>query len=202
MATGRGGMVAAGLVALVAAGCGGVDRRFVVESNVPNAQVTIDQNRVGPAPAHSPFEFYGKYTITVAHPDYQTKTECVEVRAPWYAYPPFDLLTEVFWPFPVEDVRRLYVPLEPARRPDVGEIMTAAEALRERGHALPPPKDPARPKPPEGPPPGAGLPPGPALPPGGPPPGRNPVPVPTNTPEGTQPRPPAASPLLPSVLPP
>ncbi|MBX9627891.1 MAG: PEGA domain-containing protein, partial [Gemmataceae bacterium] len=136
------------LLPCLVAGCGGVDRRFVVESNVPGAQVSIDRQRVGSAPAHRPFEYYGCYTITVSHPDYQTRTERVEVSAPWYAYPPFDFLAEVMWPFRIEDVRRFYFPLEPARRPDVGELVTAADALRERGQNLPPPADPAPPDPP------------------------------------------------------
>ena len=193
-----------GLLALLAAGCGGVDRRFVVESNVPNAQVAIDQRRVGPAPAHAPFEYYGKYLITVSHPDYQTRTECVEVPAPWYSYPPFDLLAEVFWPVRIEDVRRLYVPLEPAVRPDVGELVTAADALRERGHNLPPPADPARPKPPpEVQPPVPQPPPQPLPGPGLPPwaaPGQvptSPAPQPTRPPSSPAP----TSPLIPSVQP-
>jgi hypothetical protein len=192
---GRRGLAAAGLAALAAAGCGGVDRRFVVESNVPNAQVTIDQRRVGPAPAYAPFEYYGKYRITVSHPDYQTNTQCVDVPAPWYAYPPFDLFAEVFWPVRIDDVRRLYVPLEPARRPDVGELVTAADALRERGHALPPPPDPAPPKMPAEPPPPA------AAPPPGLPPWATPGPVPVAPPTRPPAAPPPTSPLIPSVQP-
>src|SRR5438132_1165351 len=41
--------------AAAATGCGGVSRRFVIESNVPNAQVYIDDKPVGPAPAHAQF---------------------------------------------------------------------------------------------------------------------------------------------------
>lgn len=204
---GRRGLAVTGLAALAAAGCGGVDRRFVVESNVPNAQVTIDQKRIGPAPAHAPFEYYGKYLITVSHPDYQTQTKCLEVPAPWYAYPPFDLLTEVFWPVRIEDVRRLYFPLEPAVRPDVGELVTAADALRERGQNLPAPADPAPPKVPQQPaePPAVVQPPPtPALPPwtnpgsvAPPPPAA--VTPPARPPAGPGPAP--RSPLIPSVQP-
>jgi hypothetical protein len=51
----------AGLLAiLTATGC--VDRKFVIESNIPNAQVYIDNKSIGAAPAYSPFEYYGYYT--------------------------------------------------------------------------------------------------------------------------------------------
>lgn len=173
-----GSRAAVGLLAaaLLGTGCGGVNRRFVVESNVPNAQVTIDQRRVGAAPAHAPFDYYGVYTITVSHPDYQTHTQRVHVPAPWYAYPPFDFLAEVLWPFRVEDVRRYYFPLDPARRTDVAELLTAADALRDRGLNLPPPEHPAAEPPPTPPPPVTTPVPAPAP---APPPGPAPLPPPS-----------------------
>ncbi|MBN9524174.1 PEGA domain-containing protein [bacterium] len=133
---------AVAVVALAAAGCGGVNRRFVVESNVPTAQVYIDNKPVGAAPAHAPFEYYGYYTIRLVHPDHETLTRRVHVVAPWYAYPPFDFLADVFWPFRVEDVRRYYFELTPIRRPDPGELIQNADALRTRGINLPPSDEP------------------------------------------------------------
>ncbi len=130
-------------VALLAAGCGGVNRRFVVESNVPTAQVYIDNKPVGAAPAHAPFEYYGYYTVRLVHPDYETVTKRVHVVAPWYAYPPFDFFADVLWPFGVEDVRRYYIELSPRRQPDPGELILNADALRLRGINLPPAEDPA-----------------------------------------------------------
>jgi hypothetical protein len=138
--SGRAGWVVAG--ALLAAGCGGVNRRFVVESNVPTAQVYIDNKPVGAAPAHAPFEYYGYYTIRLVHPDHETLTRRVHVVAPWYAYPPFDFLAEVLWPFRVDDVRRYYFELDPIRRPDPGELIQNADALRLRGINLPPSENP------------------------------------------------------------
>ncbi|HSQ55829.1 MAG TPA: PEGA domain-containing protein, partial [Gemmata sp.] len=73
MTSGRAWGLGAILAAAACAGC--VDRRFVVESNIPNAQVYIDNLPVGAAPAHSPFEYYGNYTFTVVHPGFETKTE-------------------------------------------------------------------------------------------------------------------------------
>lgn len=130
-------------VGLLLAGCGHVNRRFVIESNVPNAQVYIDNKYMGAAPAHAPFEYYGYYTVRLVHPDHDTLTRRVHVVAPWYAYPPFDFLADVLWPFGVEDVRRYYFEMTPLRRPDPGELIQNADALRLRGVNLPQADDPA-----------------------------------------------------------
>ncbi len=177
----------AGIVLLVLTGCGGVNRRFVIESNVPNAQVYIDNVPVGPAPAHAPFEYYGHYNVKLVHPDHQTENQRVHVVAPWYAYPPFDFLAEVVWPFRIDDVRRYYIEMSPAVRTDTGELIQNADALRMRGMTLPIPEEPASPReqaPPVGLPPAA-VPPGAVLPP----------------PAPTAPALPSPSPLIPSVAP-
>ena len=139
-------VVAASLALLAGAGCGGVNRRFVIESNVPNAQVYVNNRAIGAAPAHASFEYYGYYNIELVHPDYQRETHRVQVRAPWYGYPPFDFLAEVIWPFKVDDVRRYNFELKPAVRTDTGELIVNAENLRERGLNLPVPEQPAEPR--------------------------------------------------------
>jgi len=135
----------AGLLAvLVCAGC--VERKFVVESNVPNAQVYIDNRSIGAAPAYAPFEYYGYYTITVVHPGYETRVIRQHIAAPWYGYPPFDFLAEALWPFPIRDTRRVYVELCQAPQVRGDDILRAADELRQRGTMLPPPDRPAEPR--------------------------------------------------------
>jgi hypothetical protein len=128
--------------ALAAAGC--VDRRFVIESNVPTAQVYIDDRWVGPAPAYAPFEYYGFYTIKIVQPGFETLEKRVHVAAPWYAYPPFDFLAEVVWPFRITDRRGMYFELQPAQQARTEELIEAADRLRERGWNLPAPSEPSR----------------------------------------------------------
>jgi hypothetical protein len=185
------------LAALAATGCGGVSRRFVIESNVPNAQVYIDDKPVGPAPAHAQFEYYGHYTITLVHPGYEPLRQRVNVAAPWYSYPPFDFLAEVVWPFKIEDVRRHYFELVPAQQIPTDELINNADALRQRGWNLRPPSRPDTPR--------DGGPPGPILGPPVGPPGATPLPPPTplpgpGAPPGGTPLPPP-NPLVPSVAP-
>lgn len=132
----------------IATGC--VERRFIIESNIPEAQVYIDHNPIGAAPAHAAFDYYGKYNITIVHPGYETFTKDVPVEAPWYSYPPIDFLAEVIWPFPIRDNRRYYFPLQELPRTRVDDLLTNAEALRKRGEQLPTPAQPAPPKVPAG----------------------------------------------------
>lgn len=133
--------VLAAFIVAASTGCGGVNRRFVIESNVPNAQVYINNRPVGAAPAHAQFEYYGYYNIELVHPDYQRETHRVAIHAPWYAYPPFDFLVEVLWPFRIEDVRRQYFELKPLVKTDPGELVNQAEELRIRGMNLPAPEE-------------------------------------------------------------
>lgn len=144
MTTGRTVRGITALVFLACAGC--VERRFIIESNVPNAQVYIDDHPVGAAPSHSSFDYYGHYNIMLVHPGYETITKRVHVRAPWYAYPPFDFLAEVVWPFHVHDTRRYYFELHEATKTRTDDLLNNADALRLRGWNLPAPERPALPK--------------------------------------------------------
>lgn len=135
-----------GLMALIASTAGCVDRKFLVESNVPNAQVYIDNKPIGAAPAYSPFEYYGHYTITLVHPGYETVTKRVKVTAPWYAYPPIDFLAEAVWPFPIRDTRKYYFEMYESAPTRTDDILNAADALRQRSELLPPPERPAAPR--------------------------------------------------------
>lgn len=174
---------------LAATGCGGVSRRFVIESNVPNAQVYLDDRPIGPAPAHAQFEYYGHYTVTIVHPGYEPRRERINVVAPWYAYPPFDFLAEVVWPFKIEDVRRYNYDLVPAQQRPTDELITSADALRQRGMNLRPPSRPEAPR--------GGEPPPTPLP--------SPTPLPPGSGQGDLPGPtplPPPNPLVPSVGPP
>jgi hypothetical protein len=186
MTTARTVRFAGVLAILAAAGC--VDRKFVIESNVPNAQVYIDEKSVGAAPAYVPFEYYGYYTFRIVHPGYAPIVKRVHVAAPWYAYPPLDLLAEVLWPFHIHDTRRYHFDLYETTQTRTDDILNAADALRQRGMLLPPPERPAAPRPPRNPPPTIGPPvapgpgpvPGPIVP--GPVPGPAPGVVPSVTP--------------------
>jgi hypothetical protein len=135
--TGRGWKVVAAAAGL-GLGNGCVDRRFVVETNVPGAQVAIDGTPLGPTPADGRREYPGCYTFTASAPGYEPLEQVVRFRPRWYDYPPLDFFAEVIWPFRIEDVRRVRLDLEPVRPVNLDELTARGEELRRAGQSLPP----------------------------------------------------------------
>jgi PEGA domain len=132
------GIVVGGLFALLCCTIGCVDRRYVVTSNAPQAQVTIDGQHLGPAPLDASYVYTGKRKFHVYAPGYEPRTEDVKFEPKWFDYPGLDLFAEVFWPFRIEDVRRVHVELEPAQPVNVPVIQANAANLRARASTLPP----------------------------------------------------------------
>jgi len=129
----------AAVLALVSAGVTGcVDRRFVVESNVPAAQIYWDGKPLGPAPVDSAWTYAGEYTVTALAPGYEPYKERVRLKAKWYQYPPLDIVAELLYPGRIEDVRRIKVTMQPKRQLSDEELIGNAERLRAEGKALPP----------------------------------------------------------------
>ena len=58
------------IVAVVAAATGCLDRRFVVETNAPGAQVFVNGRPIGPSPADTGWEYPGRYEFRVVAPGY------------------------------------------------------------------------------------------------------------------------------------
>jgi hypothetical protein len=124
---------------LAAAGC--VERRFVVETNVPGAQVYIDNVPYGPSPSDARWEYPGKYEFRAVAQGFEPLREVRDIRPKWYEYPGLDFFFEVLWPFHIEDVRRVQLTLVPAAQPRTDELLDAASRLREQARTLPPPEE-------------------------------------------------------------
>jgi len=122
----------------LAAAVGCVDRRFVVTSNVPAAQIYVDGKALGPAPVDSSWIYAGEYTVTALAPGYEPYNERVRLKPKWYQYPPLDILAELLYPGRIEDVRRIEVTMQPKRPISDEELIGNAERLRAEGKALPP----------------------------------------------------------------
>jgi hypothetical protein len=133
-------VLVAALVAVAAVGC--VDRRFVVTSNTPAAQITVDGEQLGPTPVDARYEYTGVREFKAHAPGYQPLVQRIKFEPRWYDYPGLDLFAEVLWPFRIEDVRRVHLELQPAVPRSAEEIIAGAEVLKARGLSLPPPRIP------------------------------------------------------------
>ncbi|CAN5208512.1 PEGA domain-containing protein [soil metagenome] len=130
--------------AALSTGC--VERRFVVETNVPGAQIYVNDVPVGPSPADARWDYAGKYNFRVIAQGYEPLNQIEKVKAKWYDYPPLDFVFETLWPFHIEDVRRFHFDLVPTTQIRTDELLDAANDLRNQASQLPPPQYPAEPK--------------------------------------------------------
>jgi hypothetical protein len=146
MATGRAGLLVVLGAAVLAVGC--VDRRFLVETNVPGAQIYRDGKPIGPSPTDGQWEYAGFYEFTAVAPGYEPLVKRVNFTPKWYEYPPLDFFAEILWPFRIEDRRLVQMKLQPLRPVDQAALVGAADALRARGQALPPTSVPREDRPP------------------------------------------------------
>jgi hypothetical protein len=121
-------------------GC--VERRFVIETNVPGAQVYVNNVPAGQSPADAHWDYAGRYEFRVVAQGYEPLRQVEHVRARWYDYPPLDFIFETLWPFHIEDVRRFHFDLVPATQIRTDELLNDANNLRGQGQNLPPPKNP------------------------------------------------------------
>lgn len=159
--TGRKSWLACAGLAMLLSGC--VERRFIVNSYPTGAKVYVDDKPVGFTPCEVPFIYYGKHRFQLELDGHETRIENIEVRPPWYEYPPLDFLAENVYPFKLSDIQRfdgdkLFV-MTPLRRPNLDALRAEAEELREKAKQLPPPSHPIEPAAGRAPPPAAAVPP-------------------------------------------
>lgn len=129
------------LVALLLLGAC-VERRLLVRTDPPGADVTVNGDRVGRSPVRLPFDHYGKFLVEVEKPGFEPAEKVVELRSPWYQKPGVDFFSDVLWPARIEDDHEVEIRLEPSRRlsPEevergVKEITRAADRLRRDSEA-------------------------------------------------------------------
>lgn len=139
---GRNGGILTLAVVLLGANSGCVERRFVVQTNAPGAQVYVNNQQAGPSPADVRWDYTGVYEFRAVAQGYEPLVERIKIRPKWYEYPVLDFFFEAVYPFHIEDVRRIALELKPSQLVRTDELLDAAERLREEGKNLPPPKYP------------------------------------------------------------
>jgi hypothetical protein len=126
--------------ALVGAACGCVERRYTVRTDPPGAQVVVNGESIGPAPASHNFYYYGDREITLVLDGYETKTVIQPVNAPWWDNYVTEFFSENLVPWVIRDDQEFAYTLEPVRSPTQEEVQARAETLRSEAQVLPPPR--------------------------------------------------------------
>lgn len=117
------------LLALAASGC--VRRRLTVRTNVPGAQVYVDDQLIGTTPdASTKFVYYGTRKIQLVRDRYKTVTLYERIKPPWYQLPPIDFVAENLIPWEIRDERVVEVQMEPQVIEREDTLLQRAEQLR------------------------------------------------------------------------
>lgn len=123
--------MAAVVLILASAGC--VERTMKIQTDPPGAVVVVNDEEVGITPAEFSFLWYGDYEVILRKPGYETLQTHHRVQAPWYQWPPFDLIAETMIPAVIRDEHELPLyTLKPAEEPAVEDVVERAERLRDR----------------------------------------------------------------------
>jgi len=91
-------------------GC--VERKLIVKSNPPGADVYFNNNHIGKTPVNFDFKWYWTHKVELKKEGYKTVTNYETIKAPPYMWIPFDLAAELL-PFKIRDYRNLSYSLEP-----------------------------------------------------------------------------------------
>ncbi len=116
------------LAALTQTGC--VSRRLMVQSNPPGAMVLVEGKEHGYTPAGIDFTYYGTRELTLIKDGYETKTQLVPVRAPWYQWPVIEFFSDNLLFGRVTDRRSVQFELEPKRMVPNQELLNRGQTLR------------------------------------------------------------------------
>jgi len=116
-------------LATFAAGC--LERTIAVQSAPTGALVYLNDREIGRTPIQRDFTWYGTYDVTIRKDGYRTIKTTAPVIAPWYEFPPIDLIAELL-PIPLKDHRYLNYDMEPLPQGmvDSAGMVQRAEEMR------------------------------------------------------------------------
>ncbi len=131
-----------GLLLGVLAGPGCRARRtLAVTSDPSGARILLDDRVIGETPMRHEFQHYGVRRICLSKDGYRTRTEFIELKAPWYGRFPIDIVTEVFIPIGWRDRRTVHISLPEGEEefsiPGIQSVVERARVLRNAGMAGP-----------------------------------------------------------------
>lgn len=119
--------IAVVLLGLAMGGC--LERRLYITSDPPGAVVWVNDVEVGRTPVQTAFTFYGEYDVRLSADGHEPLSTSRKAIAPWYEYPPIDLLAEA-WPGMIKNEVRWHFLLAPT--PDSSSITEQELLFRAR----------------------------------------------------------------------
>jgi hypothetical protein len=106
-----------------------VRRSIQIDSTPRGALVVMDEVKVGYTPLTIPFSHYGVRKIRIEKMGYVKKTLIKEIIRPWYEAPFMGFVSDVLWPWTIEDIHPIQVTLQLLdARDDEGLMERAMEA--------------------------------------------------------------------------
>jgi len=113
-------------------GC--VERKLLIRSDPPGADIYIDEEFRGTTPLDVPFTFYRARLIELRKEGFEPQRFLQSVPPPFYQIIPLDFVFEVLVPFTLVDEH----PVERRLKPESPEMYDRRfmERLRERGEAF------------------------------------------------------------------
>jgi len=114
---------------LLVSGC--VERTLTIRTDPPEALLYLNGVEVGRTPYRRDFVFYGTYDVEVRKEGYETLKARGPVIAPWWQWPPIDLLADLA-PLRFHDRQLLTYTLRPSEGATVApqEILNRGQAMR------------------------------------------------------------------------
>jgi hypothetical protein len=82
------------ILTIVSTGC--VQRSMTIDTTPTGALVYLNGEEAGRTPFEKDFTWYGTYDVVVRKEGYETLRVKQKVNAPWWQWPPFDLVAELF----------------------------------------------------------------------------------------------------------
>lgn len=112
-----------------------MQRRMTVRSNVPGAQVYVDNYEIGRTPVSTDFTYYGDRDVRLVKDGYETLKVRQPVNAPWYQFPGIDFISENLWPWEIRDERNFNYQMQPQYLVPTETILSRAEEMRTANNA-------------------------------------------------------------------
>lgn len=123
------------LAALLQSGC--VHRRLTINSSPAGALVRVDGKDVGYTPTSIDYTWYGSREVQLLKDGYETQTQLIDVKAPWYQRFPLDFVSDNFLGTHVRDHRRYNFQMQPRRTDSSQNVIDRGRSLRsEAVHGL------------------------------------------------------------------